>query len=62
VPVGRGITGQVDRDISDLTLVMEPGERGPHNSNMKPPPGIELHPEERPLRAAKLTPAAARTP
>jgi hypothetical protein len=60
----RSINGRVDRNIADLTLVMEPGERGPIHSGMKPPPGVQRNNGESPLRPAKLTitPAAAKSP
>jgi hypothetical protein len=47
----RDIEGRVDRDIDDLTLVMEPGE--PEFNNGKPPPGVEPDVSEKPLRAAR---------
>lgn len=55
-----GIGGRVDRDIDDLTLVMEPGDRpSSFSSTMKPPPGVEPNPRKRPLRGAKWPPAPA---
>ncbi len=48
------IEGQVDRDIDNLTLLMEPGEPPQSfSSGMKPPPGVEPNPGETPLRPAK---------
>jgi hypothetical protein len=47
----RNIQGRVDRDIDDLTLIMEPGE--PEFGNDKPPPGVDPDPSEKPLRAAR---------
>ena len=44
------IEGRVDRDIEDLTLLMEPGEH--RHDSRTPPPGVDRKPGEKPLRSA----------
>jgi hypothetical protein len=48
-----GIVGKVDRDITNLTLLMEPGEfrYSPNAEDL--PEGAETQPRDKPLRSAK---------
>ena len=53
--IEAAVVGIVDRDISDLTLVLDPGEwqyNGREEEDR--PPGVESQPRDQPLRAAKL--------
>jgi hypothetical protein len=47
------ILGKVDRDITNLTLVMEPGEFRFNSNPADLPEGADMQPRDKPLRSAK---------
>jgi hypothetical protein len=47
------ILGKVDRDITDLTLLMEPGEFRYNGKLADLPEGVDVQPRDKPLRSAK---------
>ncbi len=47
------IVGTVDRDITNLTLIMEPGEFRPILKAEDLPEGVDVQPRDKPLRSAK---------
>ena len=47
------IVGTVDRDITNLTLLMEPGEFRYSGKPDDPPEGVDVQPRDKPLRSAK---------
>ena len=49
-----GVLGRVDRDLTNLTLLLEPGEWRYNGDEGEPPGGREVQPRDKPLASAKL--------
>jgi hypothetical protein len=47
------IVGKVDRDITNLTLLLEPGEFRFSGKPEDVPEGVDVQPRDKPLRSAK---------
>jgi hypothetical protein len=47
------ILGKVDGDVTNLTLVMEPGEFRYSSNHEDAPEGVDLQPRDKPLRGVK---------
>lgn len=49
-----GIVGRVDQDVTNLTLLLEPGQWDPNEERNDAPPGADLQPRNQPLRSGKF--------